>query len=60
MKNYRIPRLAQELKKIFNITLTQKLNDPALAWVNVTEVTISKDLRYHLDSLRNKLQEHIL
>jgi ribosome-binding factor A len=46
MKNYRIPRLAQELKKIFNITLTQKLNDPALAWVNITEVIISKDLRY--------------
>lgn len=46
MKNYRIPRLAHELKKIFNITLTQKLNDPALLWVNITEVLISKDLRY--------------
>ncbi|MDI3504129.1 MAG: ribosome-binding factor [Candidatus Cloacimonadota bacterium] len=46
MKNYRIPRLAHELKKIFNITLTQKLNDPALVWVNITEVLISKDLRY--------------
>lgn len=46
MKNYRIPRLQEELKKIFNITLSQKLGDPLLAWVNVTHVVISKDLRY--------------
>nr|MDK2851268.1 ribosome-binding factor [Candidatus Cloacimonadota bacterium] len=46
MKNYRIPRLQEELKKIFNITLSQKINDPLLAWVNITEVVISKDLRY--------------
>jgi len=46
MKNYRIPRLQEELKKIFNITLSQKINDPILAWVNITEVVISKDLRY--------------
>jgi len=46
MKNYRIPRLQEELKKIFNITLSQKLNDPALAWVSITEVVLSKDLRY--------------
>lgn len=46
MKNYRIPRLQEELKKIFNITLTQKLNDPALAWVTISEVVLSKDLRY--------------
>ncbi len=46
MKNYRIPRLQEELKKIFNITLSQKINDPVLAWVNITEVVISKDLRY--------------
>lgn len=46
MKNYRIPRLQEELKKIFNITLSQKLNDPALAWVTITEVVLSKDLRY--------------
>ncbi len=46
MKNFRIPRLQEELKKIFNITLSQKLNDPLLAWVSITEVIISKDLRY--------------
>jgi len=46
MKNYRIPRLQEELKKIFNITLSQKLNDPLLAWVNITDVVLSKDLRY--------------
>jgi ribosome-binding factor A len=46
MKNYRIPRLQEELKKIFNITLSQKLGDPALAWVNITDVVLSKDLRY--------------
>ncbi len=46
MKNYRIPRLQEELKKIFNITLSQKLNDPGLAWVTITDVVISKDLHY--------------
>jgi ribosome-binding factor A len=46
MKNYRIPRLQEELKKIFNITISQKLGDPGLAWVNITDVIISKDLRY--------------
>ncbi|HCM16482.1 MAG TPA: 30S ribosome-binding factor RbfA [Candidatus Cloacimonas sp.] len=46
MKNYRIPRLQEELKKIFNITISQKLGDPCLAWVNITDVIISKDLRY--------------
>ena len=46
MKNYRIPRLQEELKKIFNITLTQKLNEPSLHWVTITEVVLSKDLRY--------------
>jgi len=46
MKNYRIPRLQEELKKIFNITLSKKLGDPMLAWVNITDVVISKDLRY--------------
>ncbi|MCB5279420.1 MAG: 30S ribosome-binding factor RbfA [Candidatus Cloacimonetes bacterium] len=46
MKNYRIPRLQEELKKIFNITLSQKLGDPLLAWVSITEVIVSKDLRY--------------
>ncbi len=46
MKNYRLPRLQEELKKIFNIALSQKLNDPKLAWVQITEVLISKDLHY--------------
>lgn len=46
MKSFRIPRLQEELKKIFNIALTQKINDPKLSWVNITEVIISKDLRY--------------
>lgn len=46
MKNYRIPRLQGELKKIFNITLNQKLNDPKLEWVQITEVVLSRDLRY--------------
>jgi ribosome-binding factor A len=46
MKSFRIPRLQEELKKIFNIALSQKLNDPKLAWVQITDVIISKDLRY--------------
>lgn len=46
MKSYRIPRLQEELKKIFNITLSQKLNDPQLMWVQITDVVISKDLHY--------------
>ncbi|MDZ4181776.1 MAG: 30S ribosome-binding factor RbfA [Candidatus Cloacimonadaceae bacterium] len=46
MKSFRIPRLQEELKKIFNIALSQKLNDPKLTWVSITEVVISKDLRY--------------
>ncbi|NLO11207.1 MAG: 30S ribosome-binding factor RbfA [Candidatus Cloacimonetes bacterium] len=45
-KSYRIPRLEEELKKLFNVTLSQKLNDPGLSWVTVTEVVLSKDLRY--------------
>ncbi len=46
MKSYRIPRLQEELKKIFNIALSQKMNDPKLAWVQITDVVISKDLHY--------------
>lgn len=46
MKSHRIPRLQEELKKIFNIALTQQLSDPALDWVTITEVVLSKDLRY--------------
>lgn len=46
MKSFRIPRLQEELKKIFNIALSQKINDPKLDWVQITEVIISKDLRY--------------
>ena len=46
MKSYRIPRLQEELKKIFNIALSQQVNDPKLSWVTITEVVISKDLRY--------------
>ncbi|HNZ06867.1 MAG: 30S ribosome-binding factor RbfA [Candidatus Cloacimonetes bacterium] len=46
MKSFRVPRLQEELKKMFNIILSQKLRDPKLAWVNVTDVVISKDLRY--------------
>jgi len=46
MKSFRIPRLQEELKKLFNIALSQKLNDPKLAWVQITDVIISKDLNY--------------
>jgi ribosome-binding factor A len=46
MKSYRIPRLQNELKKLVNTALTQKINDPRLDWVTITEVVISKDLRY--------------
>ncbi len=46
MKSYRIPRLQEELKKIFNVALSQKLNNPKLQWVSITEVVLSKDLRY--------------
>ncbi len=46
MKSHRIPRLQEELKKLANIVISQKLRDPALDWVTITEVVISKDLRY--------------
>lgn len=46
MKSFRIPRLQEELKKLFNIALTQKINDPKLNWVQITEVILAKDLRY--------------
>ncbi len=46
MKSHRIPRLQEELKKLFNIAISQQLRDPALDWVTVTDVVISKDLRY--------------
>ena len=45
-KSHRIPRLQEELKKLFNLALHQKLRDPALDWVNITEVVLSKDLRH--------------
>ena len=46
MKSHRIPRLQSELKKLINIALSQQVNDPRLNWVNITEVVLSKDLRY--------------
>jgi ribosome-binding factor A len=46
MKSHRIPRLQEELKKLFNTALTLKLRDPALDWVSITDVVVSKDLRY--------------
>lgn len=46
MKSHRIPRLQEELKKLANIVISQKLRDPALDWVTITDVVISKDLRY--------------
>ncbi len=45
-KSHRIPRLQEALKKLFNLALQQKLRDPALEWVNITEVVLSKDLRH--------------
>lgn len=45
-RSHRIPRLQEELKKIFNVALNQKLRDPLLDWVTITDVVISKDLRY--------------
>ncbi len=46
MKSYRIPRLQEELKKLFNVAISQKTRDHQLDWVTITEVVISKDLRY--------------
>lgn len=46
MKSFRIPRLQEELKKLFNIALSQKLRDPKLEWVTITDVVLAKDLRY--------------
>jgi ribosome-binding factor A len=46
MKSYRIPRLQTELSKLLNITLSQKVRNPQLAWVQVSHVKLSKDLRY--------------
>ena len=46
MKSHRIPRLQAQLKKLLNITLSQKVRNPLLAWVQVSHVKLSKDLRY--------------
>ncbi|MBM4403325.1 MAG: 30S ribosome-binding factor RbfA [Candidatus Cloacimonetes bacterium] len=46
MKSYRIPRLQSELKKLFNTALTHSLSDPNLQWVSITDIELSKDLRY--------------
>lgn len=46
MKTHRIERLQSELKKLFNVALSQKLRDPALDWVVITDVVISRDLGY--------------
>lgn len=46
MKSYRIPRLQEELKKLFNTALNQRLRDHNLDWVTITDVELSKDLRY--------------
>ncbi|MBW6513757.1 MAG: 30S ribosome-binding factor RbfA [Candidatus Syntrophosphaera sp.] len=45
-RSHRIPRLQEELKKLFNVAINQKLRDPLLDWVSITDVVISKDLRY--------------
>ncbi|MFO7659725.1 MAG: 30S ribosome-binding factor RbfA [Candidatus Cloacimonadaceae bacterium] len=46
MKSFRLERLQNEIKKILNNALSTKLNDPRLEWVIVSEVIISKDLKY--------------
>jgi ribosome-binding factor A len=46
MKSYKVPRLQEELRKLLNITLTTKIQDPSLAWVTITDVVLSKDLKY--------------
>ncbi len=46
MKSYRIPRLQNELNKLLNVTLSQRVRNPQLAWVQVSHVKLSKDLRY--------------
>ncbi len=46
MKSFRIPRLQSELKKLMSTALTHTIADPKLQWVTVTDVKISKDLRY--------------
>ncbi len=38
--------MQEELKKLFNIAISQKLNDPKLNWVQITDVVVSKDLHY--------------
>jgi ribosome-binding factor A len=38
--------LQEELKKLFNVALSQKLRDQTLDWVIITDVVLSKDLRY--------------
>jgi ribosome-binding factor A len=46
MKSHRIPRLQEELKKLLNIALNQKMRNHDLDWVSITEIELSKDLRY--------------
>lgn len=46
MKSFRLERLQNEIKKIFNNALSTKLNDPRLEWVIISAVEVSKDLNY--------------
>ncbi len=46
MKSYRLPRLQNEIRKIFNQALSTQLNDPRLAWVIISDIELSKDLSY--------------
>jgi ribosome-binding factor A len=46
MKSHRLDRLQNEIKKIFNQTLSTKMNDQRLDWVIISEVILSKDMSY--------------
>ncbi len=46
MKSFRLERLQNEIRKIFNHALSTKLNDPRLDWVIISAIEISKDLNY--------------
>jgi ribosome-binding factor A len=44
--SYRIERLQKEILRILNNALVNKINDPRLQWVTITDVELTPDLQF--------------
>ena len=43
--SFRIERLQKELLRILNNALVNKINDPRLQWITITDVELTSDLQ---------------